>query len=102
MRARRSSTCSGPGMRKTLTITDVTEMREDEVCIAGIDEGGSCVRPVIPGGVRLHDLYNRSTAIVVPGRRVELEVFGAEIEQNDDKSWTIKKLPPLPDEESDE
>ena len=28
--------------------------------------------------------------------------FGAEIEQNDDKSWTIKKLPPLPDEESEE
>ena len=67
-------------MRRTLTITDVTEMRDDEVCIAGIDEGGTCVRPVVPGGVRLHDLYNRGTAIVVPGRRVELEVFGAEIE----------------------
>ena len=64
-------------MRKTLIITDVTEMRDDEVCVAGIDEDGICVRPVVPGGVRLHHLYNQGSAVVVPGRKVELELFDA-------------------------
>ena len=67
-------------MRKTLTITDVTEMRDDEVCIAGIDDVGFCVRPVVPGGVRLHHLYNRGSAVVVPGRNVEFDLFEAKIE----------------------
>ena len=67
-------------MRKTLTITDVTEMRGDEVCIAGIDEVGFCVRPILPGGVRLHHLYHRGAAVVVPGRKVGFELFGTQVD----------------------
>lgn len=67
-------------MRKTLTMTDVTEMRGDEVCVAGIDEVGFCVRPVVPGGVRLSHLYVRDSAVVVPGRKVELELFETQTE----------------------
>ena len=67
-------------MRKTLTITDVTEMRGDEVCIAGIDEVGFCVRPVVPGGVRLHHLYGHDTAVIVPGRRVEFGLFETQVD----------------------
>lgn len=67
-------------MRKTLVITDVTEMRGDEVCVAGIDEVGFCVRPVLRGGVLRRHLFNQGRAIVVPGRKVEFNLSDAKVE----------------------
>ncbi len=66
-------------MRKTLVITDVTEMRGDEVCVAGIDEVGFCVRPMLRGGVRQRHLFSQGRAIVVPGRKVEFNLSDARV-----------------------
>jgi hypothetical protein len=33
-----------------LTLTDVTRMHEGRICIAGLDDNGRCVRPVVPKG----------------------------------------------------
>ena len=67
-------------MRKTLVITDVTEMTGDEVCVAGIDEMGFCIRPVTPWGLRRHHLIRDGRAVVLPGWRVEFDLFDTVVE----------------------
>ena len=67
-------------MRKTLIITDVTEMRGDEVCVAGIDEVGLCIRPMLRGGVRRRHLFSQGRAIVVPGRKVEFNLTDIKVD----------------------
>ena len=51
-------------MQKTIIITDLTKMWEDEVCIVGIDQDSRCIRPVLPppGVLRKH-LYIRKGII---------------------------------------
>lgn len=36
-------------MRQEVTLTDITRMHEGRICIAGIDQHGRCVRPIVPG-----------------------------------------------------
>lgn len=38
-------------MKKRLVITDLTRMRDERVCIFGIDKEGNGIRPVLPSGV---------------------------------------------------
>ena len=35
-------------MKKPIVITEVTRMQEGRVCIAGYDQQGHCLRPVLP------------------------------------------------------
>jgi len=35
-------------VKKSLVITDVTRMQEGRVCVAGYDNDGNCIRPVLP------------------------------------------------------
>ncbi len=65
--------------RRTLTITDLTYMWADEVCIAGVDSDGNTVRPVTENGVRLHDLFRDRELVVRPGARVEFTLSPTEI-----------------------
>lgn len=37
-----------PPVRREIVLTDVTRMREDRICIAGVDDKGRCIRPVVP------------------------------------------------------
>lgn len=65
-------------MRKTLVITDLTQMPDaDRVCIVGIDESGQTIRPVLPGpellkGVLKRHLYIRGQLAIRPRARVRL------------------------------
>ncbi len=54
-------------MKKQLIITDVTRMQEGRVCIAGYDQDGHCVRPVLPPpGIHESSLYAQGHPIVFP------------------------------------
>lgn len=39
-----------PSVTREIVLTDVTRMREGRICIAGVDDEGRCVRPVVPDG----------------------------------------------------
>ena len=64
--------------RKTLTISDLTYMWGDEVCIAGVDDSGTCVRPVTPDGVRVHLLFRRGQLQVYPMAKVQFDLAPTE------------------------
>jgi hypothetical protein len=52
-------------VKKRLTITDVTRMQEGRVCVAGYDQDGKCVRPVLPPpGIHESSLYFQGQPIV--------------------------------------
>jgi len=68
-------------MKKTLVITDVTQMptdrnRGNEVCVVGIDDEGRSVRPVCEGGFLKDYLYDiRQKVVVRHGAKVEFDLF---------------------------
>lgn len=66
-------------MRKLLTITDVTHMWSDVVCIAGLTEDLRCVRPVVDGGVRIWSLYKSGDPVIFPSAKVWMDLTPAEI-----------------------
>ena len=63
-------------MKRTLTVTDVTRMQEGRVCVAGYDESGNCIRPVLPPpGIHESSLYAHGRPIVFPFAVVEYELL---------------------------
>lgn len=57
-------------------MTDLTRMREGRVCIAGYDESGRCIRPVLPPpGIHENSLYSNGRPIVFPFAKVEYELL---------------------------
>ena len=66
-------------MRKILRITDVTFMRGDEVCVAGIDVRGNCVRPVMTRGVRRHHLFQGGEVLIRPRGRIQFDFCAADV-----------------------
>jgi hypothetical protein len=61
-------------VKKRLTITDVTRMQEGRVCVAGYDQDGKCVRPVLPPpGIHERSLYFQGQPIVFPFAVVEYD-----------------------------
>jgi hypothetical protein len=59
-------------MKRTITITDLTRMQEGRVCIAGYDEEGNCIRPVLPPpGIHERTLYSQGHPIIFPFALVE-------------------------------
>ncbi len=65
-------------MRRTLTITDLTQMGNG-VCIAGIDGQGNCVRPVVRGGVRKQHLFRGRHIVIFPRAVVEFDLSGTRV-----------------------
>lgn len=62
-------------MKKSLVITDVTRMQEGRVCVAGYDEDGNCIRPVLPPpGIHESTLYLHGRSIIFPFALVEYEL----------------------------
>ena len=62
-------------MKKLITITDVTRMQQGRVCIAGYDQQGNCIRPVLPPpGIMERSLYSGGSPIVFPFAVVEYEL----------------------------
>lgn len=65
-----------PVQRRPLTITDLTKMGGDRVCIAGIDSGGVCVRPVLPPpGILLRYLQAEGRTVIKPRAKIEFELL---------------------------
>ncbi len=62
-------------MRKLLTITDLTRMSGNRVCIAGIDSDGVCIRPDLPyPGVLQEHLQVDGRRIIKPRAKIEFEL----------------------------
>src|SRR3972149_5871079 len=62
-------------MKKWLVITDVTRMREGRVCVAGYDEDGNCIRPVLPPpGIQETSLYVQERPLIFPFAVVEYDL----------------------------
>lgn len=61
-------------MKTKLTITDLTRMQDQRVCVAGYDEQGRCVRPVLPSpGILECSLYTAGRPFVFPFAVVEYD-----------------------------
>ncbi len=61
-------------MKKPIVITEVTRMQEGRVCIAGYDQQGHCLRPVLPPpGIHESTLYAGPRPIIFPSAKVEFE-----------------------------
>ena len=61
-------------MKKPIVITEVTRMQEGRVCIAGYDQQGQCLRPVLPPpGIHESKLYSGPRLIIFPSAKVEFE-----------------------------
>lgn len=61
-------------MKKPIVITEVTRMQEGRVCIAGYDQHGQCVRPVLPPpGIHESTLCAGPRPIIFPSAKVEFE-----------------------------
>ncbi len=61
-------------MKKPIVITEVTRMQEGRVCIAGYDQQGHCLRPVLPPpGIHEGTLYAGLRPIIFPSAKVEFE-----------------------------
>lgn len=61
-------------MKKPIVGTEVTRMQEGRVCIAGYDQHGQCIRPVLPHpGIHESTLYSGRRLIIFPSAKVEFE-----------------------------
>jgi len=63
-------------MKRQLTITDLTRMKGDRVCIFGVDQHGTGIRPdIYPAGIREYDLMDKGgRRIVTPFAVVEFDM----------------------------
>lgn len=62
-------------MKTKIVVTDLTRMQERRVCVAGYDEQGACIRPVLPPpGIQEVSLYADGTPIVFPFAIVEYDL----------------------------
>ena len=71
-------------MKKTLVITDVTQMPQEcsngnEACIVGVDKDGKSIRPVCSGGFQKDYLIQNRLVIVRPAAKVEFDLQAIEI-----------------------
>ncbi|MFU8772183.1 MAG: dual OB domain-containing protein [Anaerolineales bacterium] len=62
-------------MRTRLAITDLTRMQAGRVCIAGYDQHGRCIRPVLPPpGIMEQSLFVNNNLIIYPFSMVEYDL----------------------------
>jgi hypothetical protein len=67
-------------MKTWLAITDLTRMQEGRVCIAGYDQHGKCIRPVLPPpGIMEQSLFDNDRLIVYPFSMVEYDLINPRI-----------------------
>jgi hypothetical protein len=67
-------------MKKTLVITDVTQMPQPErVCVVGVDAEGRSIRPICDGGFQKRYLTQNNELIIRPSAKVEFDLNNMEI-----------------------
>ena len=63
-------------MKREIVITDLTRMYEGRVCVAGYDDDGNCIRPVLPPpGIHESTLFKNGEPIVYPFAMVEYDLI---------------------------
>jgi hypothetical protein len=63
-------------MKTKIVVTDLTRMQDRRVCVAGYDEDGACIRPVLPPpGIQESSLYDDGCPKVFPFAIVEYDLI---------------------------
>lgn len=81
---------------QTLIITDLSRMKDDRVCICGVDSQGSTIRPVLPYGVRERNLVDKQgRSIIKPFAVVNFELLKAKPQppHSEDVRWDLIRQP---------
>jgi hypothetical protein len=80
-------------MKARLTITDLTRMSGDKVCVAGYKDDGACIRPQFKRGNITEDwLWDKDHVIIRPFARVELDLIANIPEFPHTEDWIIDPL----------
>lgn len=80
-------------MKKGLTITDLTRMHHDRVCIAGYTDDGTCIRPTFKSGHLTEDwLWLDDNVIVRPFAKVELDFTAPIPSEPHTEDWIVDPL----------
>ncbi|GAB6056509.1 hypothetical protein JCM15415_18250 [Methanobacterium movens] len=81
---------------QTLIITDLSRMKDDRVCICGVDSQGTTIRPVLPYGVRERNLVDKKgRPIIKPFAVVNFELLKAKPQapHSEDVRWDLIREP---------
>ncbi len=78
-------------MKTLLTITDLTRMQGNRVCIAGYTRDGTCVRPVFPPGRGITEgwLYSGDEPVIRPWAQVEFDLLQKKPAPPHTEDWLI-------------
>jgi hypothetical protein len=77
-------------LKCVLTLTDITRMREGRICIAGVDEAGRSIRPVVPEGNLWEDFLTSLRGHVIgPFTRLGLDLLEHRPEPPHTEDWTF-------------
>jgi hypothetical protein len=80
-------------MKACLTITDLTRMSGDKVCVAGYKDDGACIRPQFKRGNITEDwLWDRDQVSIRPFARVELDLIANTPEFLHTEDWIVDPL----------
>ena len=84
-------------MEREILITDLTAMGGDRVCIAGVDNAGQTVRPVLWNGVRYSHLLRDGKALIRPRAvlRMRLAPKRAAAPHMEDHDWHTARVAPF-------
>ncbi len=84
-------------MKTNVTITDLTRMSGDKICVAGYADDGTCVRPIFNHRNFTEDwLWMYGRVIIRPFSRVELNLIAKRPEPPHTEDWLIDPLHRVP------
>ena len=81
---------------QTLIVTDLSRMKDDRVCICGVDSQGTTIRPVLPYGVRERNLVDKKgRSIIKPFAVVNFELLKPKPQppHSEDVRWDLIREP---------
>jgi hypothetical protein len=84
-------------VKACLTITDLTRMSGDKVCVAGYKDDGICIRPQFKHGSITEDwLWDHDEVVIRPFARVELDLIASTPEFPHTEDWLVDPLHVVP------
>ncbi len=79
-------------MITSLTITDLTRMNGNRVCIAGVTEEGLSIRPKFARRIITEDwLYDHDEAVIRPFARLQLDLLQCQPDPPHTEDWIIRE-----------
>jgi hypothetical protein len=84
-------------VKENVTITDLTRMSSDKICVAGYTDDGTCVRPLFNHRNLTEDwLWMHGRVIIRPFSRVELTLISKRPDPPHTEDWLVDPLHRVP------